>query len=208
MRFARIDGFASKGLVGCGQRAGTIDQPVSALDLVVGIGTNHQTLARRKAGEQIDVVVGRLDIVVEQARADDQVRVLRSGQRDTGIIEDRQVAFRSEMKDARALVLREFVAREIARRYRGVVGLVRHAELPELVLQVGTGPRRVRQQDDDAAGFPEGACGHGRIGKRVAPVVHDAPNVDEPDAAAAADLADGLDHGNFQGSFHGARLEA
>src|SRR5665811_2294396 len=97
------------------------------------------------------------------------------------------------MEDARALVLAQLVAGEIARGDRGVVGFVGHAKRAELLFDLRTGPRRIRQEHDDAAGLAEGARCGGGARKGVSPVMHHAPNVDEPRAIAGAHILHRID---------------
>ena len=80
------------------------------------------------------IVLRRLGLVVEQPGADDKLGVFGIDAREVEIFEDRQVALRPEMEDARAGVLGELMAGQIAGGDRGVVALLGNAEACQLPL--------------------------------------------------------------------------
>ena len=198
VRLAGIDDRSARFLIGCRKRARAPDEPVAALDQMIGIGADHRQLALGKRAQELGIVVGRLGLVVEQARADNELGRCRLAELDVDPRENGPVALGPEMEDGCALMLFEFVAGEVARGNGRVIGIVRNAKTAELVLDGRTRPRRVRKQNHDAALVAKGARRGDRAREGATTVMHDAPDIDEPGAVTRAQLPDRIEDGNVR----------
>ena len=166
MRLAGIEHAAPYSLIERRERAGAIDEAVAALDQMIGIGADHGELPRGECAQEPNIVVRRLGLVVEQARADHELGVVSSPELDGEALEDRQVALRPEMKHHRALMLGELVAGEVARGDGGVIGIVGDAETAELLLNARARARRVGEEHHDAARRAKASRGGNGAGER------------------------------------------
>ena len=106
---------------------------------------------------------------------------------------DRTVALRAEPEHFLARVVGDEEPGQIAGADDRVIGLVGDAELAQLALHRIGGPRRVGDQDDGAALLAIGVQRLAGFGKRLKPVMHDAPDVGEDDLHAVNEVAQLLD---------------
>ena len=134
MRLADDDRLAADGRVAGGERAGAPDELRAALDDQVGIDAEHRQLERRSsAAKRSVVVVRRLAVVVEQARAGDELGVARFGQDERRAHRERQVALGADVEDLGARPRGDEVAARFARGDDVVIGGAIDAEAIELL---------------------------------------------------------------------------
>ena len=138
---------------------------------------------------------GRLGLVVEQACADHELGGVFIHQHDIEVGKDRPVALGPKVENARAGLLVELIAGEVAGGDRRVIGVRGNAQIRQLPLYPGAWTRRIGEKHDEASFRAEGA---GRLHRRVIrarAVMHDAPDIDQPGPVALPKLIDGADHG-------------
>ena len=95
---ARHDDRPAKAGVQVGQRSGAQDDLVAALHHLVGIGADHHQPPFGGAGQGMAVLVQRVVLVVEQAGAGDEGRLVGPrGQADVDAVIDDVVALRPQL---------------------------------------------------------------------------------------------------------------
>ena len=99
MRFAGPQHLAAERLIQFGERAGAINQAVSALDHDIGIGTDHGQAARMRSRQHVPIIFRGLGFIVEQAAADDVVGALDRFERDAEIAKQRAGSLSDFLKD-------------------------------------------------------------------------------------------------------------
>src|SRR5262249_13403854 len=157
----------------------------------------------------LDIVLRRFGLVIEQAGADHELCVLGGAEPHRNAVEDGKIARGPEVKHGRVLVLAKLVAGEIARGDGDVICIIGHAEAAKLFLHSGSRTRRIGEEHYDAAPRAKVSRRRDRAGESAVPVMHHAPDIDEPGAIARTDLLDrGDERDGWSDQRHAARLEA
>jgi len=129
-----------------GDRAGTGDDAMAALDDEVGIGADQRRLAGREGDQHVVIVFRHLRFVVEEAGADDRLGLFGGHANDVEVVQQVEVAVGAEEED----LLRpggDQRAGDVARGDNLIIGRVGNADHPQLVDDVLRTARRIGDEN-------------------------------------------------------------
>jgi len=115
---------------------------VAAFDHQIRIGADEGNVALLEGHEHVVIIFRHFLLIVEEARADDGVCLIRADHLNIQAVEQRHVALRTEEEDL-PRALGDQVARHVTRGDDAVIGTVGNAQQPKLGNYAGRRPRRI-----------------------------------------------------------------
>src|SRR5512143_1341780 len=148
-----IDDGAAELFVSLSQSTGTKDELAAALHDKIRIGAEHDQTAPAQTGEHVSIVVGSLRIILVEAGAEDDLRLLGIAQLDVQALEHAAVPLRSEMQHVKLRARGtpcQVMPGGRAGRDDGVETVEWHAEAAKLVFEVLCRAWRIGQKHNAA----------------------------------------------------------
>lgn len=179
-RLAEHVNAAAKLFIEAGERPGAPDERFATFDDDVRIGADEREAAFGKARQLGTVIVRRLDRIIEEPCADDDIRLVVIGDdlRLQSVVK-RQIAGMPDMGDAFLRRCDEPVARDVAGRDEIVISRARHAQLRQLLVDRAVRAGGIGDEYDAATALAELDERLDRPRKGRDAIVHHAPDIGE-----------------------------